>query len=100
MPKVEIVAKPNRPPDLSKVTDLRVRVVDEEGKPLSRLEAMVHTADQGYGLWVAGRDGIVFLGGDWQYREAAALEVLVRADGYAPAVARFAGEATRQAEQW
>ena len=91
MPKVEIVAKPNRPPDLSKVTDLRLRVVDEDGKPLSKLEAMIHTADAGYGPWIEGRDGMVFLGGIWQYREAA-LQVLVRADGYAPAVARFAGQ--------
>jgi beta-lactamase regulating signal transducer with metallopeptidase domain/thiol-disulfide isomerase/thioredoxin len=90
MPKVEIVAKPNRPPDLSKVTDLRLRVVDEDGKPLSKLEAMVHTADAGYGLWVEGHDGLVFLGGAWQYR-GAALQVLVRADGYASTVARFAG---------
>ena len=63
MPKVEIVAKPNRPPDLSKVTDLRLRVVDEDGKPLSKLEAMVHTAGAGYGPWVEGHDGMVFLGG-------------------------------------
>jgi thiol-disulfide isomerase/thioredoxin len=91
MPKVEIVAKPNRPRDLSKVTDLRLRVVDEDGKPLSKLEAMVHTADAGYGLWVAGHDGMVFLGGAWQFRGAAALQVLVRADGYASTVARFSG---------
>ncbi len=91
MPKVEIVAKPNRPPDLSNVTDLRVRVVDEEGKPVSRLEALVHTTDQGFGLWTEGRNGIVFLGGGWEFREAGVLEVLVRADGFAPAVARFAG---------
>ncbi len=91
-PSVEIVAKPNRPPDLSKVTDLRLRVVDEQGAPLSRLEAMVHTADAGYGPWVPGRDGMVFLGGGSQYRGAEALEVLVRADGFAPGVARFAGK--------
>ena len=40
MAKVEIVAKPNRPRDLSNVTDLRVRVVDEDGQPLSKLEAI------------------------------------------------------------
>jgi beta-lactamase regulating signal transducer with metallopeptidase domain/thiol-disulfide isomerase/thioredoxin len=90
MPKVEIIAKANRPPDLSKVTDLRLRVLDEDGKPLSKLEAMVHTANEGYGQWVDGRDGMVFLGGAWQYR-GAALQVLVRADGYASTVARFAG---------
>jgi thiol-disulfide isomerase/thioredoxin len=91
MPKVEIVAKASRPPDLSKVTDLRLRAVDEDGKPLSNFEAMVHTADAGYGLWAPGHDGIVFLGGPGQFR-AAALQVLVRADGYAPIVARFSGQ--------
>ena len=91
MPKVEIVAKANRPPDLSKVTDLRVRVIDEEGKPLSKLEAMLHTADEGYGQWFDGRDGIVFLGGTWQFR-GVDLDVLVRADGYAPTVTRFASK--------
>ena len=74
-----------------KLRILRLRVVDEDGKPLSKLEAMVHTADAGYGRWVEGHDGMVFLGGAWQYR-GAALQVLVRADGYAPTVARFAGQ--------
>jgi thiol-disulfide isomerase/thioredoxin/protocatechuate 3,4-dioxygenase beta subunit len=90
LPKVELVAKANRPKDLSQVTDLRVRVVDEEGKPLSKLEAMVHTADAGYGPWTAGGNGMAFLGAANQYR-GAALEVLVRADGYASTIARFAG---------
>ena len=99
MPKVEIVAKANRPPDLSKSTDFRMRVVDEEGKPLSKFEAMLHTADQGYGQWVDGRDGMVFLGSMLGSFRGAALEVLVRADGYAPTVARFAGRQRRQAEQ-
>lgn len=90
-PKVEIVAKARDPRDLSKVTDLRLRVVDEQGEPLSKFEAMVHTADQGYGFWSEGRDGTVFLGANSEYR-GADLEVLVRADGYAPTIARFAVE--------
>lgn len=89
-PRVEIVAKPNRPQDLSKVTDPRVRVVDEGGKPLSKMQAMVHTADEGCGPWVDGRDGMVFLSWAPQSR-VGVLQVLVRADGYAPAVARFEG---------
>ncbi len=90
LPKVELVAKANGPRDLSKVTDLRVRVVDEDGKPLSKAEAMLHTADQGYERWSAGRDGLVFLGGGGRYR-GSALEVVVRADGYASTITRFAG---------
>ncbi|HWB13058.1 MAG TPA: M56 family metallopeptidase [Pirellulales bacterium] len=91
LPQVELIAKASAPRDLSKVTDLRVRVVDEDGKVVPKAEAMVHTADQGYGHWTTGRDGLVFLGGAWEYR-GAALQVLVRADGYASTVAHFAGE--------
>ena len=87
-PKVELIAEKNRPPDLSKLTDLRVRVVDEDGKPLPKAEAMVHTADQGYGRWIAGHDGLVVLGGQSAYR-GAPLQVLVRAEGYASTIAHF-----------
>jgi thiol-disulfide isomerase/thioredoxin len=91
LPKVEIVAKANARPNLSTVTDLRIRAVDEEGKPVSKLQAMIHTAEAGYGPWVDGGEGIVFLGGPSQYR-AAALDVMVRADGFATGFARFEGE--------
>jgi beta-lactamase regulating signal transducer with metallopeptidase domain/thiol-disulfide isomerase/thioredoxin len=90
LPKVEFDAKATAPRDLSKVTDLRVRIVDEDGKVVPKAEAMVNTADQGCGPWTAGRDGWVFLGGASQYR-GAALQVLVRADGYASAIEHFTG---------
>ena len=35
---------------------------------------------------------MVFLGGGWEFREAEVLEVFVRADGFAPSVAQFAGK--------
>lgn len=88
MPKIEIVAKANAPRDLSQVTDLRVRVVDEDGKPLPNAEVMLHTADQGYKPWATGRDGLVLLGGDFEFRDAA-LQLLLRADGYASTIVHF-----------
>jgi beta-lactamase regulating signal transducer with metallopeptidase domain/thiol-disulfide isomerase/thioredoxin/protocatechuate 3,4-dioxygenase beta subunit len=91
-PNVMLDAKANGPRDPSKISDLRVRVVDEDGKGVPKAEAMVHTADQGYGHWTAGQDGLVFLGGAWQYR-GSALQVLMRAEGYASAIAHFAGAA-------
>jgi beta-lactamase regulating signal transducer with metallopeptidase domain/thiol-disulfide isomerase/thioredoxin len=91
MPKVELDAKPNLPRDLSKVTDLRVRVVDEDGNALPKVEAKLHTADQGSGHWSTGRDGLIFLGGAWEFR-GSAVQVLVRADGYASTIAHFSGE--------
>ncbi|HEX7378050.1 MAG TPA: redoxin family protein, partial [Pirellulales bacterium] len=88
LPKVELIAKANAAPDLSKVTDLRVRVVDEDGKPLPNAQVMLHTADQGYKRWASGGDGLVFLGGDFEFRDAA-LQLLVRADGYASTIVHF-----------
>lgn len=90
LPKVELVAKPNLPRDLSNVTDLRVRVVGEDGNAVPNAEAMLHTADQGSGLWKRGRGGLIFLGGAWEFR-GSALQLLVRADGYASTIAHFAG---------
>ena len=51
---------------------------------------MVHTGDAGHGPWSEGRDRLVFLGAGWQHG-GAALQVLVRADGYAPTIATFLG---------
>ncbi len=91
MPKVEIVAKPNkRPAPPSK--DNRVHVVDDAGEPVPTLHAMIHSADQGYTHWYPGRDGLVMLGDPFQFRDAGAIDVLVRADGCAPAIARFNGK--------
>lgn len=94
LPKVEIFAKASASRDLSKVSDLRIHAVDENGKIVSKLQAMIHTADAGYGPWVDGNEGIVFLGGPSQYRSAS-LDVLVRADGFASGFARFEGEQQR-----
>ena len=91
MPLVEIVAKANSVRDLSKVTDLRLSVVDEDGKPLSKFQAMVQTADRVSTQWLDGGNGLVFLGAAQQFG-GSVLEVLVRADGYASTIARFAGE--------
>ena len=91
MPLVEIVAKANSVRDLSKVTDLRLSVVDEDGKPLSKFQAMVQTAERGSTSWIDGGNGLVFLGAAQQFG-GSVLEVLVRADGYASTIARFAGE--------
>ena len=89
-PEIEIVAKPNPPKDLAKSKDLRIRVVDQEGERIAKFQVMVHTADQGYTPWTDARDGIHIIGGTFMYRDAP-LDVLVRADGFAPAIAKFAG---------
>lgn len=90
-PPLEVIAKASRPQDLSQVTDLRVRVVDEEGKPVTKLQAMPHTAERGYGPWTPGGGGLVFLGSASQYRDVA-LQVAVRADGFASAVASYSAD--------
>jgi thiol-disulfide isomerase/thioredoxin len=72
------------------VADCRLRVVDERDAPVAKFDAMVHTADEGYTLWKAGKAGSVML--DHIFRESKVVDVLVRADGYASTVSRFAGQ--------
>jgi thiol-disulfide isomerase/thioredoxin len=91
VPALEVRAKPRtrqaRVPD----TDYRVRVVDEAGEPVPAFQALLYTAGQGSSGWTDGGGGVAGLGQESMYRDADALYVLVRADGYAPAVARFEG---------
>jgi RNA polymerase sigma factor (sigma-70 family) len=96
MPKVEVTAKPNTAKPNTRLrpanTDYRVRVVDDAGKPLPAAQAMLHTANAGYISWNEARSGVVSFGAAFGFRDAEALDILVRADGYAPALMRFAGE--------
>ncbi len=94
LPKVEFVAIPKGPLYGDIIDDLRIRVVDESGNPVSKLQAMIHTTDGGWGPWEGGRDGVVFLGPRQRYRSAS-LDVMVRADGFASTFARFEGEQQR-----
>ena len=94
LPKVEIVAQATGIQYSDMVDDLRIRVVDESGNPVSKLQAMIHTTDGGWGPWEGGRDGVVFLGPRQRYRSAS-LDVMVRADGFASTFARFEGEQQR-----
>jgi RNA polymerase sigma factor (sigma-70 family) len=91
MPKVELVAKPLAEKDRRPNTDYRVRAVDETGKPLPKLQAMIHTADAGYSGWMDGGNGVAGLGPPWSFRDAGVLEVLVRADGYASSLLQIEG---------
>jgi RNA polymerase sigma factor (sigma-70 family) len=94
MPKLEVIAKPATSPPISD-KDYRARVVDEAGKPLPRFQAMLDTASNGYIRWREGRNGLIGLGhvGDPRFGlDGEVIDLLVRADGHAPGLARFAGK--------
>lgn len=93
MPKVEVVAKPVAEKDRlrSSNKDYRVRIVDDVGKPVPILQAMIHTADAGY-RWIDGGRGVAFLNDPSMFRNAEALDVLVRADGCASSLLHIEGE--------
>ncbi len=73
--------------------DYVVRVIDECGQPVAAFQLMLQTADRGLTLWETGANGRVTISGfqSTQYRELQAIDALVRADGYACTLARFAG---------
>jgi beta-lactamase regulating signal transducer with metallopeptidase domain len=91
LPKVEIETIARGPTSTEMMEDIRIRVIDEDGRPVSKMQATIHTADGGWSKWKDGRDGDVFLDRSLSYR-AGLPEVLVRADGFASTFARFDGE--------
>ncbi len=91
-PKVEVVAKPLAEKDRQPNTDPRVRVVDEIGKPIPVLQAMLHTAAAGGTGWMDGGSGVACFSDPSLLRDAEVLDVLVRADGYATSLLRLEGE--------
>ena len=73
--------------------DFVVRVIGERGQPVPRFQIMFQTAGRGHTMWETGAGGQVTLSGyqSAQYREQWAIDALVRADGHAGTLARFAG---------
>ncbi|HLN26310.1 MAG TPA: sigma-70 family RNA polymerase sigma factor [Gemmataceae bacterium] len=98
MPKIEVVAKPNTRKAPLPTTNC-VRVVDEAGKPLPAMQATIHAGKAGYGRWANGRDGVVGFDTLRTVPDADAVDVLVRADGYATAVTRFESQERNQLRQ-
>ena len=94
LPQVEIETIAKGPTSTEMLEDIRIRVIDEDGRPVSKMQATIHTADGGWSKWKDGRDGDVFLDRSLSYR-AELPEVLVRADGFASTFARFDGEQQR-----
>jgi RNA polymerase sigma factor (sigma-70 family) len=88
MPEITVIAKPNNGPRQPN-TDCRVRVVDEMGKPLAKVQVMLHTAEAGYRNWTDGGLGVACLADPDPFRNTEVIDVLLRADGYAPAIVRF-----------
>src|SRR5687767_5117981 len=66
-----------------------VQVVDEAGQPVPRFEFMVHTEGDGYTRWAADEEGTI----SWEqtFPRSPRVDVLLRADGFAPVVEIFAG---------
>jgi RNA polymerase sigma factor (sigma-70 family) len=98
LPELVVSAKPNkslRPAS----TDCRVRVIDETGKPVVKPQAMLHTAEAGYRNWTDGGLGVVCLADPDPFRGAEVIDVLLRADGYAPAIVRFDREQRQKLRQ-
>jgi thiol-disulfide isomerase/thioredoxin len=73
--------------------DYAIRVVDEHGQPVPAFQVMLLTARRGSTPWETGKRGQVTVSGflTSEFRDQAAIDALVRAEGYACALTRFAG---------
>jgi hypothetical protein len=71
-----------------------LRVLNEAGQPIERFEVMIHTASDGYDRWAVGLDGEFEIAPRLRsYAKAAAVDVIVRAEGYASVLENFQGKA-------
>lgn len=66
-----------------------IQIVDEDGEPIAKYEWMLNTSDQGCSRWTSDGNGRTEL---MMFPEAKAIDVLVRAEGYANTIERFAGD--------
>lgn len=76
-----------------RLPDFVVQVRDERGRPVPSFQVMFQTVDKGSSSWEPGVDGRATLGGyvATPFRDAKAVNVLVRAEGTAGASERFEG---------
>jgi thiol-disulfide isomerase/thioredoxin len=73
--------------------DFPVFVVEEFGQPVAKFQIMLQSADRGETTWEDGTNGQATLSGfeSTHYRDLQAIDVVIRAEGFATALARFAG---------
>ncbi len=96
LPKLEVKARPRR--DRKSASTPRkedgpvLRVLNAQGKPIPKFELMVWTADQGSSIWLIGSEGRIAQNRPlWGFEESPAIDLTVRADGYASTFAHFGG---------
>ncbi len=98
MPVLEVSARPARKAPLPN-HDLRLRVVDEAGKPVNSFQAMLFTEGEGYTQWLDGRDCLANLANPNMFNESEVLYVFLRSHEFAPAAARLDREQRKQLAQ-
>jgi len=95
LPKVELKAKPprrSRSASASEPKKPSLEVVDEEGKPVPAFEIKVWTTDRGSSTWYNGTNGrIPQYQPLWGMAESGAVQMTVRAEGFASKLVEFAG---------
>lgn len=79
-------------PQRAAMPPVSLRVIDEAGEPVAEFEAMWNTADKGNCQWIQGSNGRTKFYTLGALDEIKAIDLLVRADGYAPAIVRLSGE--------
>ena len=89
MPKVEVVAKPAAHQAADTHRDPGLRVVDEQGKPVEKVEVMVHSPSGGGYSWAKNPGGNVLFPSSIF---PPVFDVVVHPDGYASVIKRFTGD--------
>ncbi len=89
MPLVEITAKaPSKKSIAPRPIERVLHVLDEKGQPIAKFEVMVHSPSGGGQAWTKSARGLIQL----MDQLPPVFDVIVRADGYASVIKRFAGD--------
>lgn len=93
LPKVELKARPPRRRERSaEPKKPSLEVVDEDGQPVPAFEIKVWTTNQGSSPWYNGTGGRISQNQPlWGMKESGAVQLTVRAEGFASKLVEFAG---------
>ncbi len=92
MPPIELTAVVNPHASPARPATSMLRVVGTDGKPVARFEVSLLSSETNVRGWFPGVDGQVSLATGLRLHEGPMVSLVVRAEGFAASITRFAGD--------
>ena len=92
LPPIELTAVVNPHASPARPATSLLRVVGPDGKPVARFEVSLLSSETNVRGWIPGQDGQVSLADRFRLHEGPVVSLVVRAEGFAASITRFAGD--------